>query len=529
LNLPLLANRQQCYGMIEDPTLLLSHLAGEQPLVEHLCDQPIPVDTYAGRVHVEWDPDAPITPLGQMAFFIAFLKTSGLFDSLVAACPLHYSSPNAPSKRAVLGTALLSVLSGHRRYAHITALRADTVNPPLLGMSCVLSEDAIRRAFEKIEADAGVEWLQEQLDYTTRPLLGEAWILDADTTVKPLYGEQEGAVVGYNPAQPGRPSHTYHSFMIGPLRLMLEVEVRPGDQHAPKHGAPDLWALLDRLGPGRQPWLRRGDNAWAGEAPMREAEQRHQPYLFRLRLTRNVGRAIERAMTVDGWQPAGQGWEGQAVQLRLVGWSCHRRVVLLRRKLDRPVAIKDCDAAGQHRLSFASVEPRRTVWEFAALVTSLDSEILSLGQLYRDRGDAENDFDELKNQWGWGGFTTQDLKRCRLMARFVALVFNWWTLFVRLADPDRHREAITSRPLLLTAIGRRATHAGQTTIRVRSTHGRHAWVRGALTRIGAFLEALRSSAEQLTPLQRWYRILSAAFVRYLKGRPLDPPRLLGAT
>jgi hypothetical protein len=27
-------------------------------------------------------------------------------------------------------------------------------------------------------------------------------------------------------------------------------------------------------------------------------------------------------------------------------------------------------------------------------------EILSLGQLYRDRADAENAFDELKNQWG---------------------------------------------------------------------------------------------------------------------------------
>ena len=496
-------NRLQIPGMTDAPSALPAHPAGEQLLVELVPEQPIPVDTYAGRVHVEWDPDAPITPMGQMAFFIAFLKTSGLFDNLVAACPLHYSSPNAPSKRDVLGTALLSVLSGHRRYAHITALRADTVNPPLLGMSRVLSEDAIRRAFDRLEADAGVEWLQEQLDYTTRPLLGEPWILDADTTVKPLYGEQEGAVVGYNPHKPGRPSHTYHSFMIGTLRLMLEVEVRPGDQHAPKHSAPDLWALLDRQGPGRQPWLLRGDNAWADEATMREAERRRQPYLFRLRLTRNVMRAIERAMTAGGWQPAGQGWEGQAIQLRLVGWSRHRRVVLLRRKLDRPVAIEDRDASGQQRLSFATVDPRKKVWEFAALVTSLDAEILSLGQLYRDRGDAENDFDELKNQWGWGGYTTQDLKRCRLMARFVALVFNWWTLFVRLADPDRHREAITSRPLLLTAIGRRTTHAGQTTIRVGSTHAKHAWVRGALTRIGAFLEALRSSAEQLTPLERW--------------------------
>ena len=64
--------------------------------------------------------------------------------------------------------------------------------------------------------------------------------------------------------------------------------------------------------------------------------------------------------------------------------------------------------------------------------------------MYRDRGDCENAFDELKNQWGWGGFTTHDLKRCRLLAGSVALIFNWWSLFVRLADPDRRPEAITS-------------------------------------------------------------------------------------
>ena len=29
----------------------------------------------------------------------------------------------------------------------------------------------------------------------------------------------------------------------------------------------------------------------------------------------------------------------------------------------------------------------------------------------------ENAFDELENHWGWSGFTTRDLKRCRLMAR----------------------------------------------------------------------------------------------------------------
>ncbi len=58
----------------------------------------------------------------------------------------------------------------------------------------------------------------------------------------------------------------------------------------------------------------------------------------------------------------------------------------------------------------------------------------------------ENIFDELKNQWAWTGFTTHDLKGSQLMARIVALVFNWWSLCVRLAVPGRHTEAVTSRP-----------------------------------------------------------------------------------
>ena len=115
-------------------------------------------------------------------------------------------------------------------------------------------------------------------------------------------------------------------------------------------------------------------------------------------------------------------------------------------------------------MSFAEVTEDRAVYEYAVLVTALDLEVLSVAQLYRDRADAENGFDEIKNQWGWGGFTTYDLQRCRVMARCVGLVYNWWSLFGRLADPDRRLEAITSRPLLLHGVARRTRHAGQTTL-----------------------------------------------------------------
>jgi hypothetical protein len=62
------------------------------------------LDTFAGEIHVKWSPEAAVSSLGLMPFFIEFLKTSGLFDKWVEECPLHYTSANAPEKRNVLGT-----------------------------------------------------------------------------------------------------------------------------------------------------------------------------------------------------------------------------------------------------------------------------------------------------------------------------------------------------------------------------------------------------------------------------------------
>jgi hypothetical protein len=55
-------------------------------------------DTFNGKIHIEWDPQAPVTTLGQLAFFVQFLKTGHRFMPWVEDCPLHYTSPNAPKK-----------------------------------------------------------------------------------------------------------------------------------------------------------------------------------------------------------------------------------------------------------------------------------------------------------------------------------------------------------------------------------------------------------------------------------------------
>ena len=269
----------------------------------------------------------------------------------------------------------------------------------------------------------------------SEPLLAEPWILDVDTTIKPLYGHQEGAVLGYNPKKPGRPSHCYHTYSMASTRLVLDVDVGPGDEHASQHSAPSLWALLDRLPRDLWPALLRGDRGFGNEGIMREAEARELPFLLKLRLTANVKRMIEKLASTREWVDAGQGFEAKESEVRLVGWSRRRRVIVLRRRLKDAVGLGLSDDGGPPQLAFVEIGEAADVYEYSVLVTSLDEDVEAFGQLYRDRGDGENIFDEMKNQWGWGGYTTHDLARCRLAARLLALFYNWWNIFVRLADP----------------------------------------------------------------------------------------------
>jgi len=207
----------------------------------------VDLDSYFGPIRVEWDHEAAMTPLGQLPVFIDFLTTSGWFDAFVADCPLRYVSPNAPGRRDVLGTAMLSMLAGHKRYAHIAARRCDGVPPELLGMKKVVSEDAVRRAFKAIDETEGAVWLRGHLAFCVEPPRAEPWILDVDTTIKPLYGHQEGAALGYNPKKPGRPSHCYHTYSMASTRLVFDVDVSPGDERTSKHSVAQAFgrSLID--------------------------------------------------------------------------------------------------------------------------------------------------------------------------------------------------------------------------------------------------------------------------------------------
>ncbi|MDH4392556.1 MAG: hypothetical protein QE285_14175 [Aquabacterium sp.] len=74
-------------------------------------------------------------------------------------------------------------------------------------------------------------------------------------------------------------------------------------------------------------------------------------------------------------------------------------------------------------------------------------------------------------------------------------------------------EAITSRPLLLAAVGRAAHSGGQTTLYLTPMHGKANLLKPLIANIHAALQHAKEAAEQFKPVDRW-----AVLLRYVSDK-----------
>lgn len=85
---------------------------------------------------------------------------------------------------------------------------------------------------------------------------------------------------------------------------------------------------------------------------------------------------------------------------------------------------------------------------------------------------ARHQFNSKGSNHEYNPFTTQDLERCQISARAVALFYKWWSWYCLAAKPDARMEGIISRPLLFADVVRMTKHAGQSTLHLIPLHAK---------------------------------------------------------
>jgi len=394
--------------------------------------------TYAGKVFLRSSNDC-MTPYGGLVPWAAFQKKSGIFENLSEHCPVERTSPNACPVYDILCSFCLTALCDGSRFSHVNRLREDPAIAELFGIKEVVSDDTIRRFFHSLDTKEGKEWISSNSGRLWHSLPAR-FIVDWDSTVQTKYGHQEGAEVGYNPQKRGRRSYHPLLAVVGSTRLCLYYRWRSGKSASASKWIEAMEECLDWLGPRQSGlWLNRADIGFAQNEIMswHEAKLRRPHYLFKLKITKNIKRALG-SIPEDEWR----GHPGTGIlqlaetKLKLQGWDRPRRVILGRRLLGVIAAAENNSFWDESR------------HEFEAYVTDLPFEQADSWQvveLYRKRSDAENVFDELKNHWGFNGFCCKKAAPTALAARLLLLTYNLWNLFLRLLNPDRHIEAFQGR------------------------------------------------------------------------------------
>ncbi len=216
------------------------------------------------------------------------------------------------------------------------------------------------------------------------------FVFDVDSTVLVVYGHQEQARRGYNPAKRGRRS--YHPLVCfeGQSRDYWAGELRPGDAYTAAGAVDLLAACFARLPPDAQRVEVRGDKGFYDGKIVAALEDRRAGFVIVARLTPTLKRHFPglaytshrgRVETAEFWYQPHR-------------WPGPYRFVVIRRPLEEEPG---------DQLTLFTVK-RHT---YQVLVTNLDLQPIHLWRFYNDRAGLELIIRELKGDYPLGRIPTK--------------------------------------------------------------------------------------------------------------------------
>jgi len=215
-----------------------------------------------------------------------------------------------------------------------------------------------------------------------RPCLPSDLILDLDSTVETVYGDQSGAAKGTNPHKPGRKS--YHPLLAfeGQTRLHLNTVLRPGNTHSSTDATDFLKQTFSLIGERKVKYAR-FDKGFGGEDFYSLWEQKNIGYVGKLKWTQRLAKEVQACRYWTRYVDEDWIIEGISLIYKATSWNKARRVAIIR----KAQVFDD----GQGRIVF-DID-----WQYEAIVTNLEWEPIDLWRFYNQRCCMENYIKEAKN------------------------------------------------------------------------------------------------------------------------------------
>ena len=269
--------------------------------------------------------------------------------------------------------------------------------------------------------------------------------VDADSTVKTVFGNQEGAEKGYNPHKRGAKSvHPLLAF-CSQTKEILQGWYRCGSTYTGNGIVEFMRQLLAHI-PNDVRVMFRADSGFFNGALLDYLEKYGHAYLIKVKLKNLTKLLAEQAWTAVRRQP---GWEQCVFWHKCGGWKVERRFVAVRIKTGES---KDGEA----------------IYEYFCYVTTEELTPWQAHKEYGKRATCETWIDEAKNQMGLAHIKTDDFLANAMLFQCAILAYNT-VRWMALCSHDRQLrkwEVGTIRIFLIRVAGKLITGGRQLVLKI---------------------------------------------------------------
>jgi hypothetical protein len=340
--------------------------------------------------------------------------------------------PNAIYPLAdTMTTYVLSNTLGLGRIFHMEQLENDPLLLAKTGLPKLPDYTLYYDELDRFQNESDIKPLHKVLAKLAEKSITSSCILDFDSTVETVNGNQEGVAIGYNHSKPGRPS--YHPLLVfdGLSQTLLHAELRSGDSGSSTGFKSFFDDLLGVLPSQTNIDFIRFDAGFGGEEIYHLAERHtRKGYAGKIRLYKDLVDHSE----IFLWQRieyTDYVIETKSFMHQAKSWSKARRIVMIRyRATDEESS----------QLTLSDLD-----WHVAALVTNLDWDEEDIWHFYNQRCCQENYIKEMKY-----GFTIHQIPTHSFYANYAALLLKGIAYNLVLA----FRKEVTTERFQKMTIGR---------------------------------------------------------------------------
>jgi hypothetical protein len=392
--------------------------------------------------------DERVTPWGGMQEMKDLLDKTGISKKLASLGLPEGTSNNRIDSISIVESFWVSIWIGCFRFSHTAVVRLDEVLRQIFGWKRVASGTTFGRFFKKFTPSLNHHVFIELYSWFFEQLQFDNYTLDVDSSVITRYGEQQGAIKGYNPSKRGRNSHHPLFAFVSDIRMVANCWNRSGNTSSSNnciHFLEETFAILKNKKVG----LFRADSGFCSESILKFIEDKGIAYVTSCKLYANLQSTI---YNLTKWQAIGLGIWITEIEYQQGGWSKARRMVII--KQQEEIRPKATGKKLKSMLKLMDVEPEKIYkTRYHAFVSNQQLPATEIWEQYKRRGDAENRIKELKEDFGVQGFCMDEFCATEAAMRMVMVAYNLMSLFRQLTLQKQPQPTLATLRFNCFAVG----------------------------------------------------------------------------